>query len=84
MDRQQQTARVQRIADAIALRTIELPLDERTTYIRNEVAKVRDAFRQTYTADARLTTCAMEVVDSMTGWIEARVHALESLGRAGS
>jgi hypothetical protein len=80
VDRQQQTARVQRIADAIAQRTIELPPDERTASIRIEVAKVRDVFGQAYTADARLTTCAMEAGDSMAGWIEAPVHALESDG----
>jgi hypothetical protein len=40
---------------------------------------VREAFRQTYGADARLAAYAMEFVDAMVGWIEARIHALETV-----
>ena len=35
-------------------------------------------FRQTYEADERLAAYAMELVDSMAGWIDARVHAVET------
>ena len=45
---------------------------------------MRAAFCQTYEADARLAAHAMEFVDCMAGWIEARVRALETeaLGKA--
>ena len=39
---------------------------------------MRQAFLQTYEADEGLRACAMEFVDKMSGWIEARVHALET------
>jgi hypothetical protein len=39
---------------------------------------VRQAFLQTYEADEGLRACAMDFVDKMSGWIEARVHALEA------
>jgi hypothetical protein len=44
---------------------------------------VRQAFLQTYEADEGLRACAMEFVDKMSGWIEARVHALgtEAVGK---
>jgi hypothetical protein len=41
---------------------------------------VREAFRQTYEADARLAAYAMEFVDSMAGWINARVEAIQTGG----
>jgi hypothetical protein len=78
MDRKEQAARIQRIVNTIAERTTAVPAAERSAYIQEEVAKVREAFRRTYEADARLATYAMEFVDSMTGWINAGVHALET------
>lgn len=78
MDRKQQAERIHKIVNTIAQRAIELPPDARPAYIKGEVAKVRDAFRQTYEADARLTTSAMEFVDSMYGWIKMRAQALET------
>jgi hypothetical protein len=82
MDRQQQAARIQKIVNTIAERALALSPDARPAYIREEVAKVREAFRQTYEADARLEAYAMDLVDSMAGWIEARVQALETSGKA--
>ena len=55
-----------------------MPPEVRRAYIQEEVAKVRAAFRQTYEADTRLAAYAMEFVDRMAGWIEARIHALET------
>jgi hypothetical protein len=55
-----------------------VPLEARPAYIQEKVAKVREAFRQTYEADARLAAYAMEFVDRTAGWIEIRVHALET------
>jgi hypothetical protein len=78
MDKKQQAARIERIVDNIAERATAVPGTERSVYIQEEVSKVREAFRQTYEADARLAAYAMEFVDSMTGWINARVHALET------
>ena len=39
---------------------------------------MRQAFLQTYEADEGLRACAMELVDSMPGRIETRIHALEA------
>jgi hypothetical protein len=78
MDRQQLAARIQRIVNTIAERVIVVPPEARPAYIQEEVAKVREAFRQTYEADERLAAYAMDLVDSMAGRIEARVHALET------
>jgi hypothetical protein len=78
MNREQQAARIQKIVNTIAERAVTVPPEIRPAYIREEVAKVREAFRQTYGADARLAGYAMEFVDAMAGWIEARVHALET------
>jgi hypothetical protein len=55
-----------------------VPPDHRSAYIQDEVEKVRQAFLQTYEADEGLRACAMAFVDKMSGWIEARVHALET------
>ncbi len=78
MDREQQAARIERIVNTIAERFLGMPPEIRTAFIQEEVAKVREAFRQTYEADPRLRACAMELVDAMTGSIEARIHALEA------
>jgi hypothetical protein len=78
MDREQQAARIERIVNTIAERATAVPAAERSAYIQEEVAKVREAFRQTYEADPRLRACAMELVDSMPASIEARTHALET------
>jgi hypothetical protein len=78
MDRKQQAARIQKIVDTIAERSIAVPPEARLTYIQEEVAKVREAFRHTYKADARLAVYAMEFVDHMAEWIAARVHSLET------
>ena len=78
MDREQQAVRIQRIVSTIAERSLGLPPETRTAFIQEEVAKVREAFRQTYEGDLRLRVCAMELVDSMPGLIEARTHALEA------
>jgi hypothetical protein len=77
MDKQQQVERIQKIVDTIALKAIELPLEARSAFIEGEVARVREAFRQTYEADARLAACAMELVDQMDEWIRERVQILE-------
>jgi uncharacterized protein YqgV (UPF0045/DUF77 family) len=77
MDKKQQAERIQKIVDTIAMKAIELPLEARPTFIEGEVAKVRDAFRQTYEADPRLAACAMELVDQMDEWIKERVQILE-------
>jgi Tfp pilus assembly protein PilF len=77
MDRKQQAVRIQRIVEAIVQRALEVPPDNRPAYIKNEIAKVREAFRQTYEADERLTASAMEFVDSMYSWIKARAKSLE-------
>ena len=77
MDKEQQAARIQRIVNTIAERSLGMPPEIRTVFIQEEVAKVREAFRQTYEADPRLRACAMELVDSMPGLIEACTHALE-------
>jgi hypothetical protein len=77
MDKKQQAERVRRIVEAIAQRAIEVPPDNRPAYIKNEIAKVREAFRQTYEADERLTTSAMGFVDSMYSWVKARAKSLE-------
>ena len=77
MDREQQTARIQRIVSSIAERCLGRPPEARTVFIQEEVAKVREAFRQTYEADPRLRACAMELVDSMPASIQARIHTLE-------
>lgn len=78
MDREQQAVRIQKIVNTIAERSLAVPSEARPAYIREEVARVREAFRQTYEADQRLTAYAMEFVDAMTGRIEARVQALET------
>ena len=65
MDREQQAERIQRIVNAIAVRSLAVPPDVRPAYIQEEVAKVREAFCQTYEADARLAAYAMEFVDAM-------------------
>ena len=62
----------------MAERSIAVPQEDRPAYIQEEVAKVREAFRQTYEADVRPAAYAMEFVDAMAGWIEARIHALEA------
>jgi hypothetical protein len=80
MNREQQAARIQKIVDTIAERSIAVPPDARPAYIQEEVAKVREAFRQTYEADARLAAYAMEFVDSMAGWINARIEAIHPDG----
>jgi hypothetical protein len=76
MDREQQAARIRKIVNTIAERVFAIPSEVRSAYIQEEVAKVREAFRQTYEADERLAAYAMELVDAMGGWIEARIHAL--------
>jgi hypothetical protein len=78
MNREQQAARIEKIVTSIAERTITMPPDHRSAYIQDEVEKVRQAFLQTYEGDAGLRACAMELVDSMTGSVEARVQALET------
>ena len=78
MDRKQQAVRIQRIVNTIAERAIIVPPEARSAYIREEVARVREAFHQTYEADARLAAYAMEFVGCMAGWIEAHVHTLET------
>jgi len=80
MNREQQTARIEKIVTAIAERAVSVPPDHRSVYIQDEVEKVRQAFLTTYEADEGLRACAMEFVDAMAGWIEARVHALEAPG----
>jgi hypothetical protein len=77
MDKQQQAERIQKIADTIAVKAIELPLEARPAFIEGEVARVREAFRQTYEADPRLAACAMELVDQMDEWVRKRVQILE-------
>jgi hypothetical protein len=78
MDREQQAARIQKLVNTIAERSLGMPSEIRTAFIQEEVTKAREAFRQTYEADPRLTACAMELVDAMPALIAARVHALES------
>jgi hypothetical protein len=78
MDREQQAARIQRIVNTLAERSLGMPPETRMAFVQEEVTKVREAFRQTYEADPRLRACAMELVDSMTGSIEARVRELEA------
>jgi hypothetical protein len=78
VDREQQAVRIQKIVNIIAERCLGVPPEIRAAFIQEEVAKVREAFRQTYEGDAGLKAYAMEFVDAMTGWIEARVHALET------
>jgi hypothetical protein len=78
MNREQQAARIEKIVTTIAERAVTVPPDHRPAYIQDEVEKVRQAFLQTYEADEGLRACAMEFVDKMSGWIEARVHALET------
>ena len=80
MDRKQQAMRVQKIVNTIAERSIAVPAEARSAYIQEEVAKVREAFRQTYAADTPLIAYAMSFVDAMDGWVKARVHALETDG----
>jgi hypothetical protein len=84
MDKQQQAERIQKIADTIAVKAIEFPLEDRPAFIEDEVARVREAFRQTYEADPRLAACAMELVDQMDEWIRQRVQILEGGGKTGT
>jgi len=62
--------------DTNARRSVALLLDARPTYIKDEIAKVREAFRQTDAADERLTASVMELVDAMEWQVEARAHSL--------
>jgi hypothetical protein len=78
MNREQQAARIEKIVTSIAEQAVSVTPDHRSAYILDEVEKVRQAFLQTYEAVEGLRACAMELVDSMTGRIEARVHALEA------
>ena len=78
MNREQQAARIEKIVATIAERAVSVPPDHRSAYIQDEVEKVRQAFLQTYEADEGLRAYAMAFVDKMSGWIEARVHALET------
>jgi hypothetical protein len=78
MNREQQAARIEKIVATIAERAVPVPPDHRSAYIQDEVEKVRQAFLKTYEADEGLRACAMELVDSLTGRIEAGVHALEA------
>jgi hypothetical protein len=78
MNREQQAARIEKIVATIAERAVTVPRDHRSAYIQDQVEKVRQAFLQTYEADEGLRACAMEFVDKMSGWIETRVHALET------
>lgn len=78
MNREQQAARIEKIVTTIAERSLGVPPEIRAAFIQEEVAKVREAFRQTYEADEGLRACAMEFVDKMSGWIKTRVHALET------
>ncbi|WP_262272145.1 hypothetical protein [Microvirga yunnanensis] len=78
MNREQQAARIEKIVATIAERAVSVPSGHRSAYIEDEVEKVRQAFLQTYEADEGLRGYAMEFVDKMSGWIEARVHALET------
>jgi hypothetical protein len=80
MERRQQAAWIQMIVNRIAERSLIVPPEARPAYIQDEVAKVREAFRQTYATDPRLTAYAMGFVDRMEGWIQARVRALETSG----
>jgi hypothetical protein len=85
MGRSQQAARIQMIVNTIAERSLAVPSKARPAYVHDEVAKVREAFRQTYATDPRLTAYAMGFVDRMEAWIQARVRALETSGdKAGS
>ena len=78
MNREQQAARIETIVIAIVERAISVPPDHRSAYIQDEVEKVRQAFLTTYEADEGLKVYAMEFVDKMSEWIEARVQALEA------
>ena len=78
MDKKQQAARIERIVNTVAERAAAVPAGARLAYVQEEVAKVREAFRQTYEADASGTADAMAFVDSMAGWIRSRIHALEA------
>ena len=78
MDKTQRATRIQRIVNTIAERATAVPEGARPAYIQEEVAKVREAFRRTYEADESSAAYAMEFVDRMSGWIKARVHALET------
>ena len=78
MNREQQAARIEKIVTTIAERAVSVPPDHRSAYIQDEVEKVRQAFLQTYEADEGLRAYAMEFVDKMSGWIEARVYTLEA------
>jgi hypothetical protein len=78
MDREQRAARIQRIVNTIAERSLAMPREIQTTFIQEEVAKVRKGFRQTYEADPRLRACAMELVDVMPASVKARIHVLET------
>ena len=78
MNREQQAARIEKLVTMIAERAVSVPSEHRSAYILDEVEKVRQAFLQTYEADEGLRAYAMEFVDKMSEWIEARVHALET------
>jgi len=80
MDKKQQAARIQRIVNTIAERATVMPEGARPAYIyiREEVARVRDAFRRTYEADEGSAAYAMQFVDTMDRWIKARVRELET------
>ena len=80
MSRRQQAARIQMIVNTIAERSLAVAPEVRPAYIHDEVAQVREAFRQTYATDPRLTAYAMGFVDRMERWIQARVRALETSG----
>ncbi len=78
MDKKQQAARIQRIVNTIAERVTAVPEGSRPAYIQEEVARVRDAFRRTYEADASSAAYAMQFVDTMDRYIKARVRELET------
>lgn len=80
MDKTQQVERIQRIVHRIAVNATEQPPETRATFILDEIAKARDAFRQTYAAAPRLLAQATELVDPMEERIHALVTTLESDG----
>jgi hypothetical protein len=59
------------IIHTIAERSLVVPPEARPAHIQDEVAKVREAFRQTYATDPRLTAYAMGFVDRIEGWTQA-------------
>ncbi len=75
MDAKEQERRFLKLGHNIARQAVELPPQERRTFIRQEVADLQQMCEPVYRT--KVSSPGRELLDSMEGWVTRLVEILE-------